>query len=315
MHYLRLFLFFSISLGSLWARNPSCPEGITNEVLKPRILQYSIYLATWEKNCLELVKEMIRKQTIHSNVLVYIAFANYRWDLGGIPGLDFITENELHEMVDTIHQAGAKVGLSIGGAAAGYDYYGSPLYGQSPKVAHLINEMVKHYRFDAVDFDVESLASNMPVDFPVQQAYVIKRLKKLNPGLHVNVTVSSQAWASNDYEQKLLQLTIDLIDSFTPMEWDLWLDPLHTYVQQIQWDIQYYVKTWGIPFYKINLGLLPGFDTLQKKLSLHDAVLLATWAADQNMHGVMVWDADNDLKGIDGNPSFAYTLGIESTLN
>lgn len=282
-----------------------------------RVLKYMVYIATWEDNVFDLVEKMIEKQTIFPNTILYLAFANYNWGVhlsDKIPGIEHLTAVEIQAIVDKVHQAGGKIGLSIGGTSPKYNYHESVMYGQPALTAACINGIVNRYGFDAIDFDVEAAPSSVPIDFANHQAEVILSLRRLNPGLYINLTLDSQGWASGDYQQPLLVLTKDAIHSFAPLEWDLWVDAKRSYVQQIQWNINYYMKAWGIPAGKITLGLMPGLDNMQRNLSLSDAVDLARWAVDLRLQGISIWDADNDSRGVDGCLPFAYTLAVEDFL-
>lgn len=279
--------------------------------------QYTTYITTWGPNPVAQVQSMISNGAINSNTMVDISFASYNWDPnnpGIIPGLQGVNSSDLKQIVDLIHKAGGKVSLSVGGANSAYNYYGSTMYGQPWLVATYLNQAIQNYGLDGVDFDVEGNASLMPADFANQQAQVINTLRSLNSSVYISLTLPAQAWGTKDYQQQLLNLTIGNIDTFAPMEYDLWVDPAHSYAQQVQWDINYYITNWKIPPDKITLGLMPGPDDMNRNLSLQDAIDLAKWAKSQGLYGVMTWDADNDAQGVDGNQPYAYTRGIESVL-
>jgi hypothetical protein len=116
------------------------------------------------------------------------------------------------------------------------------------------------------------------------------------------------------YQQSLLNMTIGNLDAWQPMEYDIWIDSANSYAQQIQWDINYYMKTWSVPTTKIVLGLMPGPDDMGHVLSLQDALNLTSFAKSLNLKGIMTWDADLDSQGLSGNASYAYTMGIQSML-
>jgi hypothetical protein len=60
---------------------------------------------------------------------------------------------------------------------------------------------------------------------------------------------------------------------------------------------------------------MPGEDDMGHDLSLQDALNLTSFAIDNNLLGVMTWDANIDSTGIDGNAPYAYSMGIQSILN
>ncbi len=279
--------------------------------------QYTTYITTWGKDPVAQVQDMINNGAIQPNTMIDVAFASYNWDPNNpniIPGMQTLSGSELQQVVQLIHGAGAKASLSIGGATADYDYYGSTMYGQTLNTATYINNAIKNYGFDAIDFDVEDPAGSMPADFATQQAAVINTLRSLNPNVSINLTIPGQAWGDDDYQKDLLDLTIGNLDTFTPMEYDLWIAQGNTYVQQIQSDISYYLNTWKVPADKMILGLMPGPNDLSQDLTLAAATQLAQFAVQQGLGGVMTWDADNDGEGVDGKAPYAYTNGIENVL-
>jgi len=113
----------------------------------------------------------------------------------------------------------------------------------------------------------------------------------------------------------LINLTIGNLTAWQPMEYDLWIPSTTDYYQQIQYDINFYLTTWGISPQKLILGLMPGNDDMSHDLSLQDALNLTSFAISKNLLGVMTWDANIDSTGVDGNAPYAYSLGIQSMLN
>ncbi len=99
------------------------------------------------------------------------------------------------------------------------------------------------------------------------------------------------------------------------MEYDLWIQSGTTYEEQIQWDINYYVNTWKVSPSKMILGLMPGNDDMSRDLTLQNALNLTSFAKENNLLGLMIWDANIDSTGPDGNAPYAYSLGIQSILN
>jgi len=288
----------------------------SNQPIEANQPRFTTYIQSWDTDPVAQVQAMINNGTINSNSMVDIAFASYNWDPNhpdDIPGLQ-MTKAQLKQIVNMIHQVSGKVSLSIGGANSAYNYYGSTMYGQPWATAKYINNTVQDCEIDGVDFDVEGAASQMPSDFATQQAEVINTLRNMNPNLFITLTLPAQAWGSNDYQKQLLSLTIGNINTFVPMEYDLWIDPKNTYEQQIKSDINYYINNWGVPASKITLGLMPGPNDLNQNLSLDDAKDLAQWAVKQGLNGVMTWDAEIDAVGADGNAPYAYTKAIESVL-
>jgi len=99
------------------------------------------------------------------------------------------------------------------------------------------------------------------------------------------------------------------------MEYDLWVEPSLDYYNQIIYDINFYLTSWNVNPNKIILGLMPGKDDSQKNLTLQNALNLTTFAKSKNLQGIMTWDVNIDSSGVDGNASYAYSLGIQSILN
>jgi hypothetical protein len=93
------------------------------------------------------------------------------------------------------------------------------------------------------------------------------------------------------------------------------MDPNLDYSKQIQYDIDFYINTWNVIPNKIILGLMPGKDDGGKNLTLQSALEITMFAQSKGLQGVMTWDANFDAGGIDGNAKYAYSLGIETTLN
>ena len=60
---------------------------------------------------------------------------------------------------------------------------------------------------------------------------------------------------------------------------------------------------------------MPGKNDLGQDLTLEYALNLTTFAKNNELQGVMTWDANIDSNGIDDNSPYAYSLGIESILN
>ena len=55
--------------------------------------------------------------------------------------------------------------------------------------------------------------------------------------LRDHTTQKNIFWATNNYQQNLLNLTIGNINAWQPMEYDLWIDPSSDYYNQIKYDI------------------------------------------------------------------------------
>jgi chitinase len=278
-------------------------------------MSYTTYVTTWGPPPLDQIKDMINKSVLQSNTRVVLAFASFNFpsDNSYIPGFDSLSMEEVQEITNLVHSHGGKISLSVGGAS--YPFNGSDLYSQPGNLATNINQVLIKCGFDGVDFDIEDSYSVVPSDFAVQAASLINTLRSLNSGLYITLTTPAQAWAKGCYQQNLLNLTIGSITAWQPMEYDLWIQSGFTYYDQILYDLNFYMSTWGVNPEKIILGLMPGDDDSKNDLTLESALNLTTYSVENKLQGVMTWDADFDSEGLDGNAPYAYSLGIESILN
>jgi len=275
---------------------------------------YTTYVTTWGNNPFDQIKDMANKQVLQSNTRIVLAFASFNFESTNyIPGISGgITIDDIQQITNFVHSAGAKISLSIGGAT--YPFTGSSLYNKPGDLANNINQVLNICGFDGVDFDIEDYYLNVSSDFTNQAASLINTLKNLNSELYITLTTAGQAWNQGCYQQNLLNLTIGNINAWQPMEYDLWIQSGSTYYDQIVWDLNFYLKTWGVSSDKIILGLMPGLDDMNHLLTLQDALNFTTVVKNNNLQGIMTWDADIDSTGPDGNAPYSYSLGIQSLL-
>ena len=276
---------------------------------------FTTYVTTWNNNPLDQIKDMINKNVLQQNSRVILAFASFNFDSSSyIPGINGgLTITNIKQITSLVHSVGAKISLSIGGAT--YPFTGSNLYNKPGDLANNINQVLINCGFDGVDFDIEDYFENVPSDFVNQAGSLINTLKSLNSDLYISLTTSAQAWSPGCYQQNLLNITIGNINAWQPMEYDLWVQSDSTYVEQIQFDLNYYLQNWKVSPNKIVLGLMPGSDDMNRDLTLQDALNITSFAKQNNLQGIMTWDANIDSTGIDGNAPYAYSLGIQSILN
>lgn len=275
---------------------------------------YTTYVTTWGTNPLTQIQDMINSGVIKKNTRIVLAFASFNFSSSDyIPGFDNISMEQTQEITNLVHSNEGKISLSVGGAT--YPFAGSDLYSRPGDLANNINEILIKAGFDGVDFDIEDYYGAVPSDFANQAASVINTLKSINPGVYITLTTAAQAWVSECYQENLLNMTIGNLSAWQPMEYDLWIQGGSTYYEQIQSDINYYIATWSVAPSKIILGLMPGNDDIPNNLSLQDALNLTSFSKDIGLQGVMTWDANIDSSGVDGNASYAYSLGIQSMLN
>lgn len=277
-------------------------------------MSYSTYITSWDKNPYDQVQDMLNNNVIKSNTRIILAFASFNFSSTTyIPGLNNLSIDDLIKLTNLVHSNNSKISLSIGGAT--YPFYNSDLYSKPGDLANNINIMLNKCNFDGVDFDIEDSSSNVPSNFASNTASLINTLRSLNSNLNITLTTPAQAWGATNYQQSLLNMTIGNINAWQPMEYDLWIDPTLDYYSQIEFDIDYYINNWSVNSNKIILGLMPGKNDMMQDLTLVDALNLTTFAKNNELQGVMTWDANIDSKGVDGNAPYAYSLGIESILN
>ena len=275
---------------------------------------FSSYVTTWGIDPLVQVQDMINHSVIKPGSRVILAFASFNFtSTSFIPGFGSMTMDKTRQVVDLVHSVGGKISLSVGGAT--YPFAGSDLYNSPGDLALNINTVLSSCGFDGVDFDIEDYYGSVPDNFATQAASLINTLRALNATLYITLTTASQAWAVGCYQQNLINMTIGNLNAWQPMEYDIWVADGSTYESQVEWDISYYTTTWGVSPNKIVLGLMPGNDDMSRNLTLQDALNLTSYTMASGLQGVMIWDANNDGLGVDGNAAYAYSLGIQSTLS
>ena len=284
-------------------------------------MSFSVYITYWDNDPLDQLQEMIEKSVVTSNTRIILAFASFNFISSHyIPGFRSVTMDNVKNIISLVHSVNAKISLSIGGINP---LTGSDLYAYPEELAENISGVLNLYEFDGVDIDIEE--STVPTNFAITAACIINTLRSLNPSMYITLTTAAQAWNiaqeyaeghvpnQGHYQQDLLNMTIESIDAWQPMEYDLWIGQ-ETYAKQIEWDIEYYQKTWSILPEKIILGLMGGQNDTDQVLSLQDAMHLTTFAKQQGLKGVMLWDANIDSKGCAGNGPYAYSMGVKALL-
>ena len=202
-------------------------------------MSYSTYITTWDTNKpYDQIQEMINKSVLKPNTIIILAFASFNFSNPNyIPGINNMNIDDILKLTALVHSTNSKISLSIGGAT--YPFYGSDLYNKPGDLANNINILLNKCNFDGVDFDIEDSSSNVPSDFANNAASLINTLRSFNKNLNITLTTAAQAWAANNYQQNLLNLTIGNINAWQPMEYDLWIDPSSDYYNQIKFDINY----------------------------------------------------------------------------
>ena len=274
---------------------------------------FSVYVTYWESDLHAQITDMIDNEVIKEGVRVILAFASFNFISSQyIPGFGNVTMDDVKNVINMVHEAGAEISLSIGGAT--YPLHGSDLYATPELLAENISGLLENAGFDGVDFDIEDAYNVVPANFATTAATIITTLRELQPDLHITLTTPAQAWSAEMYQRTLLNLTIDTLTAWQPMEYDILINQGSDYTTQIQYDINYYMTEWNVPADKIILGLMCGPDDEDHVLTLKNALDMTTFAQTEELKGIMLWEGAIDARGCLGNAPYAYSLGIQAEL-
>jgi len=274
---------------------------------------FSIYVTYWENDLHAQITDMIEKEVVKEGVRVILAFASFNFISSQyIPGFGNVTMDDVKNVVNMVHSVQAYISLSIGGAT--YPLNGSDLYTEPELLAENIAGLIANAGFDGIDFDIEDSYQVVPANFATTAATIITTLRELQPNLTITLTTPAQAWGAGMYQQTLLNLTMDTISAWQPMEYDFLISPDSDYITQIQYDIHYYMTQWNLPADKIILGLMCGVDDEDHVLTLKNALDMTAVAQTEELQGVMMWEVARDAEGCEGNAPYAYSLGIQAEL-
>ena len=232
---------------------------------------FSVYVTYWESDLHAQITDMIDNEVIKAGVRVILAFASFNFISSQyIPGFGNVTMDDVKNVINMVHEVGAEISLSIGGAT--YPLHGSDLYTAPEAIAENISGLLDNAGFDGVDFDIEDAYNVVPANFATTAATIITTLRELQPDLNITLTTPAQAWSAGMYQHTLLNLTIDSLTAWQPMEYDLLINQGSDYTTQIQYDINYYMTEWNVPADKIILGLMCGQDDEGHVLTLKNAL-------------------------------------------
>lgn len=274
---------------------------------------FSVYVTYWESDLHAQITDMIDNDVIKEGVRVILAFASFNFISSQyIPGFGNVTMDDIKNVINMVHEVGAEISLSIGGAT--YPLYGSDLYATPDTLAENISGLLENAGFDGVDFDIEDTYNVVPANFATTAATIITTLRELQPDLNITLTTPAQAWLAEMYQRTLLNLTIDSLTAWQPMEYDLVINQGSDYTTQIQYDINYYMTEWNVPADKIILGLMCGPDDEEHVLTLKNALDMTTFAQTEELQGIMLWEGAIDARGCLGNAPYAYSMGIQAEL-
>ena len=210
-------------------------------------MSFSIYVNTSDKNANDQIEDLKSDYIINTNTRVILASANFNiTNTDSIPGIDNMSTDDVISLIDSLQAIyktynkndkddNNKISLSFGGK---HNFANSELYNKPIELANNINQLLTKFKFDGVDFNItDSLP--VPSDFVNNVSLLINTLRSINPKLYITLTTAAQAWESNNYEHSLISSTIDNINAWQVMEYDLNINTdLYVYVNQIQNDIQ-----------------------------------------------------------------------------
>ena len=301
--------------------------------LKSSSNQYETYVQSWSQDTMAALAKM----NINSSTTIDVSFANFDVFQNGKPTLNGLemSPSDLQSLINYVHSRGGHVKLSFGGATYPLSQY---MNGQSSgltpgAIAGGIAAIVKQYGLDGVDLDIEDpQGAGQP--YPGFGQDVLQMLKDLNynlgPNANISLTLEGQSWSPTSWVADLfnpssssgLEPAYQYVQHFNFMEYNIWIDPNgqgagkpNSYVQQVEWDLNYYFQHFHIPANQIMLGLMPGKDQMGNDLTLSDAQQLASFAMQTGLAGVMTWSLNLDYESQDGNGSEAYTNAIQNVLS
>ena len=311
-------------------------------------INYETYLESWDSSWNSALTGLPpgpggTSGTSYEGVSLNVCFAAYIFSGSTLSGFQF-SDSDLISAISYVKAHGGKAKVSFGGASYASPYYPNYFISQSTQnggwpanmtvLANGVIAAVGHYGLDGVDFDIEDATSTVPSNFADQMIEFLQLVRAGLPNTILTITIPAQGW--NTYWQSLAEqaAAIDgLVDAISFMEYDIWVntDLPEGYPQQIQADITTYNAAtntapapnyspgWGIPFSKIQAGLMFANDDNGNFLSTTAASSLTSLAADEALYGVLGWDLNRDA-GTDptpppvGDPPYAYSEAIRSAI-
>ena len=264
-------------------------------------MSLSIYVTYWDTDPYQQIQDMIQKGAIQ-NTRIILAFASFNFiSCHYIPGFQYITMTRVREIITLVHSVGAKISLSIGGAM--HPFLNSDLYAHPEELATTINSVVTSFNFDGVDFDIEDFTTS--VEFQQNVKTLITMIRFLNPSLYITLTTPTH----NIYHE-LVKQSLPTINAWQPMMYGSGC--LNTeYVQHV---LNYFMASMCVPPNKIMIGLMCGQDDADNVLTLGEALDITTYAQNELVKGIVLWDANIDGSGSTGNEPYAYCKGIQTML-
>ena len=251
-----------------------------------------------------------------------IAFATTKDDTLNISS--YMTDDQLVQMdkdLQIMHSKGKKISLSVGGATDQFQINDTEV------LAKNIVDFIEKHNLDGVDLDDEHI-----VDFKDGQDKFIQLVKALRKELDARFssshkTISYTALPNGvddkapDYPQdynynqavQILKTCIDDLDLVQIMCYN----KTGISYTRAQDEVEQFLKL--VPPAKLVLGIMPGIDDLGEDCPLsgsdQSCETLATFTKEKNLAGLMIWDANRDLQGQDGNAANAYVSKVAQVYN
>lgn len=252
---------------------------------------------------------------------VFIAFALEKPDNSGIY-LQLADDNQFTQDVATLHNHGAKVILSSGGATAGYPWDDSSLTDQA--VANQYISFIKQYNLDGIDFDVEAgTGSRLP--------NIVKLIKQQNSKLQISLTIPSSGSAGFTPAMQTLGQALyqeNALNYVNLMNYDQYYNPPSTqctytdttnnmanncYVQNIQATeaiIQNWTGNATTAKQLLSNGIMIGYADDQKIITPALVTAITDWVQQNGYGAVMTWGLNRDQDATTAGQNLSMTTGM-----
>ncbi len=252
---------------------------------------------------------------------VSIAFADYTFstDQSGNMTIGYVNEQmtvqQLKDGINSIHQKGGKVKLSLGGATFSM---ATKVKSQqdAETLAQNIAKVCQQDGFDGVDFDIED--GGTPAEL---QLYVYRRCRELlGPQALISYTIPALGELYEPYTTVIKQGS-QYFSSINLMCYDYYWNGYNP-----ETDFQTLMGM-GVPKEKIFWGVMPGHaDDPNEYVTIENAKTIAQYVKQNGLGGVMMWDITRDTNhrtgyvGQDniyetGQPDGSYLNAISDNLS
>ena len=216
-----------------------------------------------------------------------------------ITGLN-CTQNQMINFITAAHDAGKKVKISVGGATYGLQYFLNSM-DAAAGMANTIAQFVLQNSLDGVDFDIE--------DYPPAnlQIALLQNVRQLLPKKLISYTPKAPASTTIPYCD-VIKGGYQYVDTINIMAYDTY--PGYLYESDVQSLI-----SMSIPYNKIVIGLMPGYDNMGVLTSLTDVSNACHYIVQNKLAGLMYWDLNRDYENKTGLGSDAVANTSYSILN